>query len=317
MRNIRALLYLALLGCVPFVAGCGAGGNASVADTSRGTIEFSIKWPSDGASRSRIIPIASQSLSITLTNAGGQQVGTRLIPRPPAGTNTTSVRFDSLVPGVLNVSISAFPTANGTGTVQAIGAATIAIIGGSTVQINIDPLSTVDRLELTPNPIATIPGLNTQVQVSPLNSSGAIVLVSPTSIKFSSDAAAVATADAAGIVHAVALGTANIQVVDNESGKTASVPVKVVDPVVISPKTVTLTFDDQTQFTATVTGLSSPEVVWKVEEQSGGTISQNGNYTAPKIAGTYHITVTSSVDSTRFATAVVTVQKGSGTIIIQ
>ncbi len=317
MRNIRALLYLALLSCVPFVAGCGGGGNASVADTTRGTIEFSIKWPSDGASRSRIIPIASQSLSITLTNAGGQQVGTRLIPRPPAGTNTTSVRFDSLVPGVLNVSISAFPTANGTGTVQAIGAATIAIIGGSTVQINIDPLSTVDRLELTPNPIAAIPGLNTQVQVSPLNSSGAVVLVSPTSLKFSSDAAAVATVDAAGIVHAVALGTANIQVVDNESGKTASVPVSVVDPVVISPKSITLTFDDRTQFTATVTGLSSPEVIWNVQEQGGGTVTQNGNYTAPKIAGTYHVTVTSSVDSTRFATAVVTVQKGSGTIIIQ
>ena len=317
MRNIRALLYLALLGCVLFVAGCGGGGNASVADTTRGTIEFSIKWPSDSVSRSRIIPIASQSLSITLTNTGGLQVGTRLIPRPPAGTNTTSERFDSLVPGVLNVSISAFPTATGTGTVQAIGAATIAIIGGSTVQVNIDPLSTVDRLELTPNPIATIPGLNTQVQVSPLNSAGAIVLVSPTSLKFTSDAAAVATTDAAGIVHAVALGTANIQVVDNESGKTAAVPISVVDPVVISPKTITLTFDDQTQFTAIVTGLSSPEVVWKVEEQSGGTITQNGNYTAPKIAGTYHVTVTSAVDSTRFATAVVTVQKGSGTIIIQ
>ncbi len=317
MNHLRVgILFLALC-AAPLALGCGGGGGGPVADTTRGVAEFSIKWPDIVTKSSRVIPVATCSISITLTSPTGGQSGSRLIPRPPPGTNTTNVRFDSLAPGVLTVKVTAFPNADGTGTVQATGQADIAIIGGSTVSVNIDPLSTVDRIRVTPNNHFTIPGIATQFQATPLDKAGAIILVSPMSLVWSSDKPTIATVDSSGNVRAVALGVANIKVVDSESGKTAAVPINVVDPVVISPKAITLTLGDIITFTVDVTGLSSPEVVWSVVEQGGGAIDGSGRYVAPQIAGTYHVRVTSSVDSTRFDTATVTVEKGSGTVIIQ
>ena len=318
MRNLRVGVLFFLLGALPLVIGCGSGGGGQTAvDTTRGVVEFSIKWPDISTKSSRVIPVAAKSISITLSTPTGTQVGTRQIPRPPAGSNTTTIRFDSLSPGVLTVKVTAFPNADATGTAQAFGQADIAIVGGSTVSVNIDPLSTIDRLQVAPGSISTIPGLQTSLQVTPLDKAGNIVLIDPASLRWSSNLATVATVNASGNVSAVNLGAAVVQVVDSESGKTATVPISVVNPVVISPKEVTLTLGDATRFSVSVTGLSSNEVIWSVVEAGGGTIDGNGRYVAPQIAGTYHVKVTSSVDSTRFDTATVTVEKGSGTIIIQ
>jgi chitinase len=94
--------------------------------------------------------------------------------------------------------------------------------------------------------------------------------------------------------------------------------VHVVAPVVVSPAQASVTIDDQAQFTATVTGLSNSNVTWRiVETGNAGTIDANGLYTAPKVAGTFHIVASSVSDPTFVGTATVTVTAGSGTVIIQ
>ena len=158
MRMKKMLVGLILvLSCTGLLLGCGGGGSNGTASNSdtRGSLQFNILWPIHG----RLIPVAAQSLTIALTR-NGQSVVSRTIARPPAGTNTSSVRFDSLTPGVLTVTVTAFPNSNGTGVAQATGAVNIAIISGETTSANVNPASTIDHLDVAPEPLNAIIGLD-------------------------------------------------------------------------------------------------------------------------------------------------------------
>jgi WD40 repeat protein len=61
------------------------------------------------------------------------------------------------------------------------------------------------------------------------------------------------------------------------------------------------------QFSATVTGTLNTAVTWSVEESAGGSVTQNGYYTAPSASpGTFHVVVSSVKDSTKSATSTIT-----------
>jgi hypothetical protein len=75
----------------------------------------------------------------------------------------------------------------------------------------------------------------------------------------------------------------------------------------ISPQTASLTTGASQTFTASVAGAANLSVNWST---TGGTLSAAGttaNFTAPSTAGTYLVTVTSAADSTKAASAAVTV----------
>jgi hypothetical protein len=74
----------------------------------------------------------------------------------------------------------------------------------------------------------------------------------------------------------------------------------------ISPKTTTVDACTQRSFTASVSNTSNLNVNWSVQEVGGGSVA-NGVYTAPAMAGTYHVVATSVVDPTAIDTATVTV----------
>lgn len=76
--------------------------------------------------------------------------------------------------------------------------------------------------------------------------------------------------------------------------------------VTISPTTATVAQGASKTFKATVTGSSNTGVTWSVSS-GGGSITTAGVYTAPATAGTYIVTVTSKADTTKKATATVTV----------
>lgn len=75
----------------------------------------------------------------------------------------------------------------------------------------------------------------------------------------------------------------------------------------ITPKSATVASSGNKTFTATVTGASNTQVTWSVVETTGGSITSAGVYTAPTTAGTYHVKATSVADTTKSATATVTV----------
>ena len=61
----------------------------------------------------------------------------------------------------------------------------------------------------------------------------------------------------------------------------------------IEPHKATLFVGEKQKFAAAVKGATGIGIRWAVEEQEGGSISQGGVYTAPRITGIYHISVTS------------------------
>jgi len=75
----------------------------------------------------------------------------------------------------------------------------------------------------------------------------------------------------------------------------------------IMPSEVTLFAGETHSFAATVTNAEDKTVIWTVDEENGGTITNLGLYTAPTIQGVYHVTATSKANPQKKAVAAVTV----------
>lgn len=80
----------------------------------------------------------------------------------------------------------------------------------------------------------------------------------------------------------------------------------------IDPREVTLPPSGIQQFDATVTGYANTSITWDILEgqPDGGTIDQDGLYTAPNTVGDYHVIATSKADVLKKDTAVVHVIAG-------
>lgn len=91
--------------------------------------------------------------------------------------------------------------------------------------------------------------------------------------------------------------------------------------IAVTPTTATVAPGQSASFSALVTGSTNQTVTWSVVEAAGGTATSTGastaTYTAPALAGTYHVMARSQADTARTATATLTVQAGllSGTIL--
>ncbi|MDI6827627.1 MAG: hypothetical protein QME62_03980, partial [Armatimonadota bacterium] len=79
---------------------------------------------------------------------------------------------------------------------------------------------------------------------------------------------------------------------------------------VITPSSVTLNVGGTQTFTAT------EPVEWRVVEINGGTITAGGVYTAPNVAGTYHVIATSKTNPSKVASATVFVAASNGVVVI-
>src|SRR3569833_1054953 len=106
---------------------------------------------------------------------------------------------------------------------------------------------------------------------------------------------------AAGLFHVTAAS-----VVDGNKKATAQVSVNSV-AITVSPTIGDLEPGSTQQFTATVTGSVNHNVAWSLQEGAGGSITNDGLYTAPVSTGVFHLVATSAADSTRSATVAITV----------
>jgi hypothetical protein len=79
----------------------------------------------------------------------------------------------------------------------------------------------------------------------------------------------------------------------------------------VSPASATIMTGGTQQFTATVTGSSDTAVTWTA---TGGTISAAGLYTAPSSAGTFTVRATSVADTSKSASATITVTASSHSV---
>ena len=93
--------------------------------------------------------------------------------------------------------------------------------------------------------------------------------------------------------------TGSIDIISTPIGSAGSVLIWPSLPFVAPNKTV--------NFTAIVVGSANQQITWSVVEDNGGTITNTGAYTAPATTGTFHVTATSAADTTKSATATITV----------
>jgi hypothetical protein len=89
---------------------------------------------------------------------------------------------------------------------------------------------------------------------------------------------------------------------------TVTVTLAAATVVAVSPKTASILAGGSAQFSAAVTGNANTAVTWSVQEgASGGGVTQTGTYTAPSVAGTFHVVATSQADTTKSDLATVAV----------
>lgn len=88
----------------------------------------------------------------------------------------------------------------------------------------------------------------------------------------------------------------------------------VIKSIAINPITAVVSYGGVFQFNAALTGLTGSGVVWSMQETGNvGTIASDGRYTAPSVAGTFHVVAKSSIDSSVTSTAAITVTAPQGT----
>ena len=217
-----AFRYLASAGAAGVavsLTGCGSG-SAPIADgTGRATLV--IEWPET----TRLVPVAASSITVSFSLDGAVVAG-QTVTRPTSG-NTSTVTFDALPVGSLGVTASAYPNADGTGVAQATAATSATIVSGQTTAVSLTMASTISSLSVSPSGPSVAVGATSQLTMTALNAAGSAVLVSTSSVTWSSLNTSVATVSSAGLVTGVAGGTATIQVTESESGQTATVSVTV------------------------------------------------------------------------------------------
>jgi hypothetical protein len=105
----------------------------------------------------------------------------------------------------------------------------------------------------------------------------------------------------------LALGFGTLLVVGLACGGGAPTPPPPVISVAITPAGTSVWTGGTQAFQATVSGSSNQAVTWSVVETSGGSISAAGLYTAPALAGSFHVKAASTADATRSGQAPVSV----------
>jgi len=139
MKHLIKLSALAL--CVVLI-GCGGGGGGG---GDRGALSITINWPQ----ATRLIPVASNSIKIVLTT-NGQQVGRRIVARSKPDAYADTVLFPDLPTGVITVTATAYPNADGTGTAQANGSVVVTVPAGQTVNTALAMASTITHVQVSP-----------------------------------------------------------------------------------------------------------------------------------------------------------------------
>ena len=258
-------------------------------------------------------PPAGQDVTVEVhpSSAWVKPGGTVDFSTTVTGTADTSVAWSVLEPGGGTVSSSGTYTApltSGTYTVTATNGKGKAL-GRSKVTVGPTPVPTVSISPSAPTMAAgsslvftaTVTGTTSAAVTWSVREGPGCGLVDASGLYTAPLAGATCHVDVASVESPTATATATVTV----SPPPAPAPTPVV--VSISPSSGTVDTCRTLSFTATVTGATGG-VTWSVQEGSaGGSVSTSGVYTAPSVAGTYHLVATSQAVPASSASVPVTV----------
>jgi hypothetical protein len=278
-------------------------GGLYTAPTTAGTYTVTATSAADSTRSSSAIVTVSQSTQVSISvspgtaslQGGGQQQFTAIV----SGTSNTGVTWSASGGTVTTGGLYTAPTTAGTYAVTATSAADSSKWASATVTVS---QPTQISISVSPNMANLQSGGQQQFTA----------FVSGTSNTAVTWKASGGTITTSGLYTAPATaGTYTVTAVSAADGTTsASATVGVTAPqnvaITISPNTVVMPASWHQQFAAAVSGSTNTGVSWAVT-QGTGTITQSGLYTAPQVAETDVVTATSQADTTKSATATITV----------
>jgi hypothetical protein len=283
---------------------------------SMGTDSGSVSIVTTQSSGGKKTNSQSSSMTVTVAMSGtgvssGQQVAVAVSPTSASIQTGAQQQLSASVSGTTNTAV--IWTASG-GTVSSGGLYTAPSSGGTyvvTATSAADTSKSASALVTVLQPIAvSLSPTSASLQTGGQQQFTAYVSgTSNTAVTWSASAGAITTS---GLYTAPnTAGTYTVKAVSAaDSTKNASVTVSVSAPqaiaISISPATVAIPEKWQQQFAATVSGSSNTGVTWAIT-QGTGTITQSGIYTAPQAVETDVVTATSQADSTKSASATITV----------
>jgi hypothetical protein len=224
MKN-HSLAYFALI-FVGLLAGC-AGTGGSVGQSHGPMLQLKFDWPD----RSRLIPLACESIVVELTQ-GSVTVASATVARPPAGQGQTTTTFTDIPTGEMSIRATAYPEPDGSGVAQAEGNAQITIYPDVPSQASLTMGTTITNIEIQPNPVTVPIGQDVQVSMSAKDSQGRTVLVAEESIQWNVSDTSKATIIGQGTtatLHGLALGVFTVHATDMESDREGSAQATVSD----------------------------------------------------------------------------------------
>ncbi len=225
---------------------------------------------------------------------------------PTNTTDSQTVTWTTSNSSVAAVSSSGLVTAKAAGTAVITATSTVNTAIKATCTFTVNPIA-VTGVSLNKTETAITIGGTEQLTaaISPSNAVNKNVI-------WTSSNTSVATVSSGGLVTAKAVGSANITVITEDGGKTASCIVTVnpiaVTGVTLNKNSTTLTVDDTEQLTATIKpdNATYKNVVWTSSDTGIATVSSTGLVTA-KAPGTAVITVITE-DGIKTASCTVTVK---------
>lgn len=207
------------------MAGCG--GSKSASSVSRlATIKLTVAWPD--RQPSRLIPLASESIKVTITNSSGF-VKSQLLVRP-----TATLLIGDLPPGELQIQAVAYPTANPVDDVaQASATQLVTAVADQVFDLALTLGSTVDHVVIASDVTKLRRGEQTTMSASAYDLNNRLVLTNPATWKWTTSDDGVLSLGSTTQPYSVmasSKGTASIQALETESGKSASHGIDVISP---------------------------------------------------------------------------------------
>lgn len=328
MSKTAFLFALCLLPAL--LTGCGGSGGPGTPSmlpslpipAVSGQAKVSILWPALPVPQTaaahgltpHLIPTASNSIKIAIVDPSNPlgPINAQVLARP-----TAIATFNNLPVRALTVNVTAYASANGTGTVLAAASGTLTIVVGTTATLTVSLGSVVNSLVTTYNaPDIMASDGPVTLGLAGYDVSGNLIPLTPAQLTWVSSAPAKVTVSSAGVIAYAGAGAANITVTDTESGKNLVIPVLGMS-FAVTPATATMSVGDKQLITGAVAGPVDTAVAWSVVgTATSGSVAPDGTYTAPATSGTYAILGISHFDPKRQVSASVTVQSGNGTVTV-
>ena len=242
---------------------------------------------------------AQVSVSLSPTTASLSTGGQKQFTASVSGSTNTAVTWAASGGTVASGGLYTAPSSAGTYTVTATSTADSTKSASAVVTVS---QPTQVSISLSPSTVSLSTGGQEQFTANVSGTSNTAVTWSASGGTVSTSGLYVAPATA-GTYTVTAVSAADTT---KSASATTSVSVAPVVSVSVSPTTVAMPQKWQQQFAATVSGSSNTAVIWSVK-QGTGTITQSGLYTAPQAVETDLISATSQADSTKSASASVTV----------